>query len=53
MSGRLVKADAIAEVRWASVMQCLEVVGEELELCSFVYGEPVELLQVWCDVSAA
>ena len=26
---------------------------EKFELCSFEYGEPVDLLQVWCDVSVA
>lgn len=27
--------------------------SEEFELCSFAYGEPVELLEMWCNVCGA
>ena len=47
------KGDAVIEVCWASVVWCLEGVSEECELCSFVYGRPVELLELRCDVCAA
>lgn len=35
------KADLIVEVCWSIVMYCLESVGEEFELCLFMYGELV------------
>ena len=43
---------AAVQVGCARVVQCFIYVGEDLEQCSLVYWEPVELPKVWCDVCA-
>ena len=40
-------------VVWASVVKCFVGLNEEFELCLLVYGKPVELFEVRCDVCAA
>ena len=53
MSGRLAEMNAVGEIGRACVVECLEGVEEEFEVCTLVSGEPMEFPKVMCDVGSA
>lgn len=49
----MVEGDATVQVGEAYIVYYLESVDEEYKISMFVYREPVELPEVWCEVMSA